>query len=106
MNYFKRRKIPARRLKKWSLAKKMKIRKLHEPFSRGVQKRGNPTMTKSTIMARRKGDPQHYVEGNNICAHVFWPAQPSPDLFAPKLTLRCTKNTPDAATPTLHAFIK
>ena len=26
-------------------------------------KRGNSTMTTSTIRARRKGDPQHYVEG-------------------------------------------
>ena len=29
----------------------------------GVQKRGNPTMTSSKVTARRKGDPQHYVEG-------------------------------------------
>ena len=28
-------------------------------FPRGVQQRGNPTMTTSTVRARRKGDPQH-----------------------------------------------
>ena len=32
---------------------------------RRVPKRGNPTMTTSTIGARRKGDPQHYVEEQN-----------------------------------------
>ena len=36
--------------------------KLQQPFSRGAPKRGNPTMTTSTVTARRKGDPQHYVE--------------------------------------------
>ena len=36
-----------------------KIRKLQRPFSRGGPKRGNPTMTTSTVTARRKGDPQH-----------------------------------------------
>ena len=30
----------------------------------GVQKRGNPTMTTSTVTAMRKGYPQHWVEGH------------------------------------------
>ena len=34
-------------------------------FPRGVPKRGNPTMTTSTVKARRKRNPQHYVEGMN-----------------------------------------
>ena len=34
-----------------------KSRKLQQPFSRGCPKRGNPTMTTSTITARRKGYP-------------------------------------------------
>ena len=55
----KSKKYPARGLKKGS------ARKLQPPFSRGGPKRGNPTMTTSTITARRKGDPQHYVEGKN-----------------------------------------
>ena len=38
-------------------------RKLHPPFSREDPKRGNPTMTPSTISARRKGDRQYHVEG-------------------------------------------
>ena len=33
-------------------------------FPEGVQQKGNPTMTTSTVTARRKGDPQHSVEGN------------------------------------------
>ena len=32
-------------------------------FPEGGPKRGNPTMMTSTVMARRKGDPQQYVEG-------------------------------------------
>ena len=39
------------------------VQKLQRPFSRGGPKRGNPIMTTSTVTARRKGDPQHYVEG-------------------------------------------
>ena len=35
------------------------IVKLQQPFSRGGPKRGNPTMTTSTVTAKRKGDPQH-----------------------------------------------
>jgi hypothetical protein len=35
------------------------MRKLQRPFSPGGPKRGNPTMTTSTVTARRKGDPQH-----------------------------------------------
>ena len=31
----------------------------------GASKRGNPTMTKSAVTTRRKGDAQHYVEGKN-----------------------------------------
>ena len=42
------------------------ITELQQPFYRGGPKRGKPTMTKSTITAKRKGDPQHYVEGKNI----------------------------------------
>ena len=38
---------------------KTTTRKLQRPFSRGGPKRGNPTMTSSTVTARRKGDPQH-----------------------------------------------
>ena len=37
--------------------------KLQRPFSRGDPKRGNPSMTTSTVTAKRKGGPQHYVEG-------------------------------------------
>ena len=33
-------------------------------FLEGVQQKGNPSMTTSTVRARRKGDPQHSVEGN------------------------------------------
>ena len=33
---------------------------------RGPKKR-NPIMTTNTVMARRKGDPQHYVEGQISC---------------------------------------
>ena len=29
----------------------------------GGPKRGNPIMPTSTVTARRKGDPQYYVEG-------------------------------------------
>ena len=54
---WKIKKHPARGIKKGSPRKKT------PPFSRGGPKRGNPTMTTSTITARRKGDPQHYVEG-------------------------------------------
>ena len=32
----------------------------------GGPRRGNPTMTTSTITARRKVDPQHYVEGKRM----------------------------------------
>ena len=35
---------------------------LQQPFSQGGPKRGNPTMTTSTVTARTKGTPQHYVE--------------------------------------------
>ena len=32
-------------------------------------KRGNPSMTTSTVTARRKGDPQHKVEGKiSLCS--------------------------------------
>ena len=34
-------------------------------FPEGGPKRANPTVTTSTIMAWRKEDPQHYVEGMN-----------------------------------------
>ena len=37
--------------------------KVQQQFSRRGPKRGNATMTTSTIMAWRKGDPQRYVEG-------------------------------------------
>ena len=33
-------------------------------FAGGGPKIGNLTMTTSTVTARRKGDPQQYVEGN------------------------------------------
>ena len=33
------------------------------PFSHGGPPKRKPTMTTNTIMARKKGDPQHYVEG-------------------------------------------
>ena len=33
-------------------------------FLGGVQQKGNPSMTTSTVRARRKGDPQHSVEGD------------------------------------------
>ena len=42
------------------------VLKLKRPFSQGGPKRGNPTMTTSTVTARSKGGPQHYVEGNKI----------------------------------------
>ena len=32
----------------------------------GGPKKENPAMTTSTLTARRKGDPRHYVEGTNI----------------------------------------
>ena len=32
--------------------------------------RENPTMTTSTVTARTKGDPQHYVEGINKYIHT------------------------------------
>ena len=59
--------IPTRELKKGSLAKKYqtsteKKRILQRPFIRGGPKTGNPTMTTSTVKARIKGDPQHYVQ--------------------------------------------
>ena len=37
--------------------------KVQYPFSRVGPKGGNPTMTTSTVTVRRKGDPQHSVEG-------------------------------------------
>ena len=39
--------------------RQLKVGKLELPFFRGGPKRGNPTMTTSTVTARRKGDPQH-----------------------------------------------
>ena len=36
--------------------------KIDRRFPEGGSKRGNPTMTTSTITVRTKGDPQHYVE--------------------------------------------
>ena len=33
-------------------------------FLEGVHKKGDPSMTTSTVRARRKGDPQHSVEGD------------------------------------------
>ena len=30
-------------------------------FPKGVQQKGNPTMTTSTVTAMRKGDPQHML---------------------------------------------
>ena len=56
----KSKKYPAGGLRKES------ARKVYPPFSRGGPKRGNPTMTTSTTTARRKGDPQHYVEGDRL----------------------------------------
>ena len=35
----------------------------------GGPKRGNSTMTTSTVTARRKRDPQHYVEGKYNSFH-------------------------------------
>ena len=40
-------------------------------FPEGVQQKGNPTMTTSTITAGRKGDPQHYVEEKNKWRECF-----------------------------------
>ena len=42
------------------------LRKLQQPFSRWGPERGNPTMTTSTVTAKREVDPQHKVEGENI----------------------------------------
>ena len=41
-------------------------RKVQPPFFRGGPERVNPTMTTSTVTARKKGDPEHYVEGKTI----------------------------------------
>ena len=38
-------------------------------FPRGPKRR-NPTMTTSTVTARRKGDPQHYVEGKQQLCEI------------------------------------
>ena len=44
--------------------------KKHENYSgrfpEGGAKRGKPTMTTSTVTARRKRDPQHHVEGKKV----------------------------------------
>ena len=45
-----------------------KVVKLWHPFSQGGPKRGNTTRTTSSITARRKGDPQHYVEGKTAAS--------------------------------------
>ena len=45
---------------------KINMLKLQQPLSRGGPKRGNPTMTTSTITARRKGDPQHMLREKNV----------------------------------------
>ena len=69
-------------LKKGSLAKKYEknTKTIAAVFLRGP-KRGNPTMTTSTVTARRKGDPQHYVEGfcflkkyqkTSLILRAFW----------------------------------
>ena len=74
------------------LNKKGSARKLHPPFSRGSPERGNPTMTTSTITAKRKGNPQHYVE-EKIPSSGLLPRGPSGILSAFKahlLILRLT----------------
>ena len=60
------KKNPARGLKKWS------PRKRSPPFTRGGSKNGNPTMTSSTATAKRKGDPQHDVEGKIYVCIKRW----------------------------------
>ena len=40
-------------------------------FLEGVQQKGNPPMTTSTVRARRKGDPQHSVDGNKSKTNSF-----------------------------------
>ena len=61
------KKSTTRGLKKGSVGKK--LRKLQQPFSRRGQKSGNPTMTTGMITARRKGHPQHFVEGKRQKRH-------------------------------------
>ena len=43
-------------------------------FSR-APKRGNPTMPTRTITGRRKGDPQHHVEGLEVKLSHAWPPE-------------------------------
>ena len=55
-------------------------------FPTGGPKRGNPTMTTSTVTARRREDPQHFVEAINLQwgfgIPVQLPVGLSPDLAA------------------------
>ena len=43
--------------------KRVPREKKQRRFPEGVQLKGDPTITTSTLPARRKGDPQHYVQG-------------------------------------------
>ena len=40
--------------------------KIIAAVSPGGPKSGNPIMTTTTVTARRKGDPQHHVEGIDL----------------------------------------
>ena len=57
---YKKQRNTTRGLEKGSVAK----------FSRGGPTKGNPTMTTSAVTAKRKGDPQHYVEGMSL--HMYF----------------------------------
>jgi hypothetical protein len=44
----------------------------HLPATSSNSQQGNPTMTTSTVTARRKGDSQHYVEGKQRAYIEVW----------------------------------
>ena len=54
------------------LKKGVRANSITAVFSRGP-KRGNPTVTTSTITARRNVDPQHYVEGIMMYVFIYGP---------------------------------
>ena len=54
----------------WCLWKSKK--KLPGGLKRGPWLKGNPTVTTSTVTTRRKGDPQHYVEGKSVLKRKIW----------------------------------
>ena len=58
------------------------------PFSQGGRKRVNPTMTISMVTGRRKGDPQHYVEGINDVTNNSSPSLPK------QCSYKSMRNTP------------